>query len=73
MEVSATGVTPTGQVTLASVGQTLHGTLSGGHVSISLPAFDKAGKVKIAVSYGGSSDVASAKRTITLTVQKPKK
>jgi hypothetical protein len=66
--VSATGLTPTGTVTLRVGAKTRRGSLARGHVTIELPKFASAGKVPATIRYGGSDHVKGATKRITLTV-----
>lgn len=70
--VTATGVTPTGKVTIKEGTKTLKSnvTLSAGKATVTLPKL-KAGTHKLVVSYLGSTTVAAGKSaTVTLKVTK---
>jgi hypothetical protein len=69
VKVSATGLNPSGTVTLLIGSHTLQGTLSGGHVSILLPKFTSAGPVDVTIQYSGNANVKAATKQDTLTVQ----
>jgi len=66
--VAASGVVPTGRVTLVIGKKTRSAALVHGQVSIKLPALS-AGKVKITIKYAGSIYVVPAKKVITLKVK----
>jgi hypothetical protein len=68
--VAALGVQPTGRVTLVIGKRTVHGPLVKGHVSLKLPVFAKAGKVKIVILYAGSSTVGAKEQIFTVTVKR---
>ena len=68
VKVAATGLNPSGTVTLLIGSKTLQGTLSGGHVSILLPKFTSAGPVDVTIQYSGNANVKSATAHDTLTV-----
>jgi 5'-nucleotidase len=68
--VRATGVTATGKVTLLIRHKKFHGTLRKGHVSIKLPKFPKAGKVKVTITYAGDAHVAKAKKVVKVKVKR---
>jgi hypothetical protein len=70
VRVSASGVTPTGEVTLLIGAKRLTGTLAGGQVTIKLPTFSNPGRVSVTIQYGGDDDVHSATKKITLTVHR---
>ena len=68
VKVSATGLNPSGTVTLLIGSHTVQGTLSGGHVSILLPKFTSAGPVDVTIEYSGNANVKAATAHDTLTV-----
>jgi 2',3'-cyclic-nucleotide 2'-phosphodiesterase (5'-nucleotidase family)/predicted extracellular nuclease len=70
--VSATGVTPTGTVTIKDgTNAVATGTLSGGSATLSIPAGSLAvGAHTLSVEYSGDDDVNGASTTFTLTVTK---
>ncbi|GEL95622.1 Ig-like domain repeat protein [Cellulomonas composti] len=70
--VKATGVVPTGKVTVVvkqngATKATVVATLSGGKATLTLPKL-KAGTYQVVVTYGGSGDVTSSKATAKLRV-----
>ena len=67
--VASSGATPTGTVRVKVGGRTLQGTLRDGRVVLRLPAFAKAGTVKVKLAYAGDAATLAEKKTVKIRVR----
>lgn len=71
VSLAAAGAVPvTGKVSIKVGGRTVSGTVKSGKLTIKLPKAAKAGKLKITVTYLGSTLLTKAARSVTITVKK---